>query len=100
MFDAASDIRIEWSVVEKCLEPLMASTMLDVPALDIVKCCINWVADSHAPHSCRKGNQKCNGVLEVEIRPLIKSLSRPSTWVQNWYADDSSCTAKLTHLRE
>ena len=38
MFDAASDIRIEWSVVENCLEPLMASTMLDVPAaLDVVK---------------------------------------------------------------
>ena len=24
------------------------------------------------------------------VMPLIKSLSRPSTWVQNWYADDSS----------
>ena len=36
MFDAASDIRIEWSVAEKCLELLMASTMLDVLALDIV----------------------------------------------------------------
>ena len=37
MFDATSDIRIEWSDVENCLEPLMGSTMLDVPALDVVK---------------------------------------------------------------
>ena len=36
MCDVTSDIRIEWSDVEKCLEPLMASTMLDVPALDVV----------------------------------------------------------------
>ena len=34
------------------------------------------------------------------VMPLIKSLFKPSTWVQNWYADDSSCTAKLTHLCE
>ena len=31
---------------------------------------------------------------------LIKSLSIPSNWIQNWYANDSSCTAKLTHLRD
>ncbi|KAL5467139.1 hypothetical protein EMCRGX_G031326 [Ephydatia muelleri] len=30
--------------------------------------------------------------------PLIKSLYNPSTLVQNWYTDDSSCTAKLPHL--
>ena len=30
--------------------------------------------------------------------PLIKSLYNPSTLVQNWYADDSSCAAKLPHL--
>eukprot|EP00731_Ephydatia_muelleri_P024359 Em0016g630a len=32
------------------------------------------------------------------LMPLIKSLSNPTTWIQNWYADDSSCTAKLTDL--
>ena len=32
------------------------------------------------------------------VMPLIKSLSKPSTWVQNWYTDDSSCTSKLAHL--
>ena len=37
MFDDTSDIRIEWSDVENCLEPLMASTMLDVLALDVVQ---------------------------------------------------------------
>ena len=31
------------------------------------------------------------------VMPLIKSLSNPSNWIQNWYADDSSCIAKLTH---
>ena len=30
--------------------------------------------------------------------PLFQSLSNPSTWIQNWYADDSSCAAKLTDL--
>ena len=34
------------------------------------------------------------------VMPLIKSLSDPSNWIQNWYADDSSCIAKLTHLRD
>ena len=34
------------------------------------------------------------------VMPLIKSLSNPSNWIQNWYADDSSCIAKLTHLRD
>ena len=29
------------------------------------------------------------------LMPLNKSLSNPTTW---WYADDSSCTAKLTDL--
>ena len=37
MFDITSDIRMEWSEVENCLEPLMASTMLVVLALDVVK---------------------------------------------------------------
>ena len=34
------------------------------------------------------------------VMPLIKSLFNPPTcsWIQNWHADDSSCTAKLTHL--
>ena len=32
------------------------------------------------------------------LMPLIQSLSNPTTWIQNWYADDSSCTAKLTDL--
>ena len=30
--------------------------------------------------------------------PLIKSLSNPTTWIQNWYADDFSCKTKLTDL--
>ena len=34
------------------------------------------------------------------VMPLIKSLSNPSNWIQNWFADDSSCIAKLTHLRD
>ena len=34
------------------------------------------------------------------VMPLIKSLSNPSNWIQNWYADDSSCIAKLTYLRD
>ena len=34
------------------------------------------------------------------VMPHIKSLSNPSNWIQNWYADDSSCIAKLTHLRD
>ena len=32
------------------------------------------------------------------LMPLIQSLSNPTTWIQNWYANDSSCTAKLTDL--
>ena len=32
------------------------------------------------------------------LMPLIQSLSNPTTWIQNWYADDSSCAAKLTDL--
>ena len=37
MLDAASDIWMEWSDVENCLQPLMASTIFDVPALDVSK---------------------------------------------------------------
>ena len=32
------------------------------------------------------------------LMPLIQSLSNPTTWIQNWYADDSFCAAKLTDL--
>ena len=32
------------------------------------------------------------------VMPLIKSLSNPFNWIQNWYADYSSCIAKLTYL--
>ena len=60
-------------VVEKCLEPLMASTMLDAPALDIVKLTLAvstglWTP-MHAPHSYGKGKQKlflkCNGACKI-----------------------------------
>ena len=34
------------------------------------------------------------------IMRLIKSLSNHFNWIQNWYADDSSCIAKLTYLRD
>ena len=34
----------------------------------------------------------------VALMPLIKSFSNLTTWIQNWYADDSSCTAKLIDL--
>ena len=32
------------------------------------------------------------------LMPLIQSLSNPTTWIQNWYADDSTCAARLTDL--
>ena len=68
MFDAASDIRIDWSVVEKCLQPLMASTMLDVPALDIVKLTLAVGCGFPCHRFVRKGKQKlfltCNGACK------------------------------------
>ena len=32
------------------------------------------------------------------LMPLIQSLSNPTRWIQNWYADESSCAAKFTDL--
>ena len=31
--------------------------------------------------------------------PLIKHLTDQGQWIQNWYADDSACTAKLSNLK-
>ena len=35
----------------------------------------------------------------VAVLPLIRSLKAPGKWIQNWYADDSSCVADLPSLR-
>ena len=35
----------------------------------------------------------------VAVLPLIHSLRAPGKWIQNWYADDSSCVADLPSLR-
>ena len=35
----------------------------------------------------------------VAVLPLIRSLSAPGKWTQNWYADDSSCVADLPSLK-
>ena len=33
------------------------------------------------------------------LMPLIKHLTDQGKWIQNWYADDSACTAKLSNLK-
>ena len=35
----------------------------------------------------------------VAVLPLICSLEDSSEWVQNWYADDSSCVGELSSVR-
>ena len=35
----------------------------------------------------------------VALMPLIKHLTDQGKWIQNWYADDSACTAKLSNLK-
>ena len=34
------------------------------------------------------------------ILPLIQSLENPYQWIQNWYANDSSCIGKLSSVRQ
>ena len=33
------------------------------------------------------------------LMSLIKHLTDQGKWIQNWYADDSACTAKLSNLK-
>ena len=33
------------------------------------------------------------------VMPLIKHLTDKNKWIQNWYADDSACAAKLSNLK-
>ena len=35
----------------------------------------------------------------VAVLPLIRSLEDSCEWVQNWYADDSSCVGELSFVR-
>ena len=35
----------------------------------------------------------------VAVLPLIRSLEDSCEWVQNWYADDSSCVGELSSVR-
>ena len=35
----------------------------------------------------------------VIVLPLIRSLENSCEWVQNWYADDSSCVGELSSVR-
>ena len=35
----------------------------------------------------------------VTVLPLIRSLEDSCEWVQNWYADDSSCVGELSSVR-
>lgn len=36
----------------------------------------------------------------ITVLPLIRALVDRDKWVQNWYADDSACSAKLAEVRE
>ena len=36
----------------------------------------------------------------IGIRPLIEKLKDPSKWMQMWFADDASCCAELSAIRE
>jgi len=38
-------------------------------------------------------------VYAVAVLPLIHSLEDPHQWMQNWYADDSSCIGELSSVR-
>ena len=33
------------------------------------------------------------------VMPLIKHLTDKNKWIQNWYADDSACAAKLSNVK-
>jgi len=35
----------------------------------------------------------------VAVLPLIHSLEDSHQWIQNWYADDSSCIGVLSSVR-
>jgi len=36
----------------------------------------------------------------VAVLPLICSLEDSHQWIQDWYADDSSCIGKLSSVRQ
>ena len=36
----------------------------------------------------------------IAVLPLIHSLNDPQRWIQNWYADDSSCIGVLSSVRQ
>jgi len=36
----------------------------------------------------------------VAVLPLIRSLEDSHQWIQNWYADDSSCIGELSSVRQ
>ena len=36
----------------------------------------------------------------LAVLPLARKLKNPAKWKQNWYADDSACSAPLTLIFE
>ncbi|KAL5484235.1 hypothetical protein EMCRGX_G020696 [Ephydatia muelleri] len=96
---------VEWRILRKVIVMATRDDITDLCGVDQLcsglKCGIEGSTKSEALYSKEgvgQGDPLSMLMYASALMPLIKSLSNPTTWIQNWYADDSSCTAKLTDL--